>query len=58
MIYASSEIEDFSTTPNAKWDDVVGLQSLKLEFERHIIKRIKFPEVFKVVPVSVVLIYS
>lgn len=48
MVQPSSKIECFSTTPNAKWGDVGGLESLKSEFKRHIVNRIKFPEVYKV----------
>lgn len=51
MVYASADIEEFTTTPDARWDDIVSLQLLKSEFERHIIKRLKFPEVYKVVPI-------
>ncbi|XP_057784608.1 cell division control protein 48 homolog C-like isoform X2 [Salvia miltiorrhiza] len=47
MVWPSSRLEGFSTTPNANWDDVGGLRLLKLEFERHIVKRIKFPEVYE-----------
>lgn len=49
MVRPSSKMEGFSTTPIAKWDDVVGLEFLKFVFERQIIYRIKFPEVYKVV---------
>ncbi|XP_047955903.1 cell division control protein 48 homolog C-like isoform X2 [Salvia hispanica] len=42
----SAKMEDFSTTPSTNWDDVGGLQLLKLELERRIVKRIKFPKVY------------
>ncbi|KAH6763582.1 cell division cycle 48C [Perilla frutescens var. hirtella] len=47
MVQPSSKIEEFYTIPNAKWDDVVGLQSLKQEFDCHIIRPIKFPDVYE-----------
>ena len=43
-------MEEFSTTPYTNWDDVGGLQLLKLELERRIIKLIKFPQVYEVAP--------
>lgn len=46
-VQPSSKIEELYTIPNAKWDDVVGLQLLKQEFDRHIIRPIKFPDVYK-----------
>ncbi|KAH6804886.1 cell division cycle 48C [Perilla frutescens var. frutescens] len=46
-VQPSSKMEEFYTIPNAKWDDVVGLQSLKQEFDCHIIRPIKFPDVYK-----------
>ncbi|KAK6144648.1 hypothetical protein DH2020_021468 [Rehmannia glutinosa] len=39
--------EGFSDIPNVKWDDVGGLHLLRQEFDRHIIRPIKFPEVYK-----------
>ena len=49
-VWPSAEMEDFSLTPYLNWDDVGGLQLLKLEFERRIVKRIKYPQVYEVVP--------
>ncbi|KAG9441551.1 hypothetical protein H6P81_017405 [Aristolochia fimbriata] len=36
--------EGFSTIPNVKWDDVGGLNLLRQEFDRYIVRRIKHPE--------------
>ncbi|XP_057802703.1 cell division control protein 48 homolog C-like isoform X2 [Salvia miltiorrhiza] len=47
MVQPSAEMEGFSTTPYTKWDDVGGLQLLKLEFERCVVKPIKFPLVYQ-----------
>ncbi|CAK9180302.1 unnamed protein product, partial [Ilex paraguariensis] len=30
--------------PNVKWEDVGGLEFLRQEFDRYIVRRIKFPE--------------
>ncbi|KAK6144776.1 hypothetical protein DH2020_021596 [Rehmannia glutinosa] len=38
------EREGFSAIPNVKWDDVGGLHLLRQEFDRYIVRRIKFPE--------------
>ncbi|XP_047980143.1 cell division control protein 48 homolog C-like isoform X2 [Salvia hispanica] len=46
-VWPSAEMEDFSLTPYLNWDDVGGLQLLKLEFERRIVKRIKYPQVYE-----------
>ncbi|XP_047959743.1 cell division control protein 48 homolog C-like isoform X2 [Salvia hispanica] len=46
-VWPSAEMEEFSTTPYTNWDDVGGLQLLKLELERRIIKLIKFPQVYE-----------
>ena len=42
-------MKDFFTTLHAKWDDVGGLEALKSEFERHVVKAIKYPRVYEVV---------
>ncbi|KAL1540234.1 cell division control protein 48 C-like isoform X1 [Salvia divinorum] len=42
----SAKMENFSTIPYTNWDDVGGLQLLKLELECRIVKRIKFPQVY------------
>ncbi|OMO56379.1 hypothetical protein CCACVL1_26601 [Corchorus capsularis] len=44
MVQPSSRREGFSTIPNVKWEDVGGLDFLRQEFERYIVRRIKFPE--------------
>ncbi|KAL0340739.1 UNVERIFIED_CONTAM: Cell division control protein 48C [Sesamum radiatum] len=44
MVQPSSRREGFSTIPNVKWDDVGGLHLLREEFDRYIVRRIKFPE--------------
>ncbi|KAK7331618.1 hypothetical protein VNO80_28355 [Phaseolus coccineus] len=36
--------EGFSIIPNVKWEDVGGLDLLRKEFERYIVRRIKYPE--------------
>ncbi|XP_010554343.1 PREDICTED: cell division control protein 48 homolog C [Tarenaya hassleriana] len=47
VVQASSTREGFSTIPNVKWEDVGGLDHLRQEFERYIIKRIKSPEAYE-----------
>ncbi|XP_057784610.1 cell division control protein 48 homolog C-like isoform X2 [Salvia miltiorrhiza] len=47
LVHPSAKMEGFSTTPYAKWGDVGGLQFLKLEFERGVVKPIKFPLVYQ-----------
>ncbi|XP_057784614.1 cell division control protein 48 homolog C [Salvia miltiorrhiza] len=44
MVQPSSRREGFSAIPNVKWDDVGGLHLLRKEFDRYIVRRIKFPE--------------
>ncbi|KAI3470466.1 hypothetical protein Pfo_027129 [Paulownia fortunei] len=44
MVQPSSRREGFSAIPNVKWDDVGGLLFLRQEFDRYIVRRIKFPE--------------
>ncbi|KAL1540238.1 cell division control protein 48 C-like isoform X3 [Salvia divinorum] len=44
--FPTAEMEDFSKTSYTNWDDVRGLQLLKLELERRVVKRIKFPQVY------------
>ncbi|KAG8390619.1 hypothetical protein BUALT_Bualt01G0102300 [Buddleja alternifolia] len=44
MVQPSSRREGFSTIPNVKWDDVGGLNFLRQEFDRYVVRRIKFPE--------------
>ncbi|KAF2284618.1 hypothetical protein GH714_028210 [Hevea brasiliensis] len=47
MVQPSSRREGFSTIPNVKWEDVGGLESIRNEFDLHIVKRIKFPEEYQ-----------
>ncbi|XP_040994661.1 cell division control protein 48 homolog C-like [Juglans microcarpa x Juglans regia] len=44
LVQPSSRREGFSAIPNVKWDDVGGLDSLRKEFDRYIVRRIRFPE--------------
>ncbi|KAM3734281.1 hypothetical protein ACB098_10G003700 [Castanea mollissima] len=44
MVQPSSRREGFSTIPNVKWEDIGGLDFLRKEFERYIVRRIKHPE--------------
>ncbi|GAB4836167.1 hypothetical protein Ancab_001080 [Ancistrocladus abbreviatus] len=47
MVQPSSRREGFSMIPNVKWEDVGGLDVLRQEFERYIVRRIKFPEEYE-----------
>ncbi|KAJ6792818.1 cell division control protein 48-like protein C-like [Iris pallida] len=44
MVQPSSRREGFSSIPSTKWEDVGGLKSLRKEFDRYIVQRIKNPE--------------
>ncbi|XP_058100665.1 cell division control protein 48 homolog C isoform X2 [Magnolia sinica] len=44
IVQPSSRREGFSTIPNVKWEDVGALDSLRKEFDRYIVRRIKHPE--------------
>ncbi|CAL0302755.1 unnamed protein product [Lupinus luteus] len=44
MVQPSSRREGFSSIPNVKWEDVGGLDVLRQEFDRYIVRRIKYPE--------------
>lgn len=48
MVQPSSRREGFSAIPNVKWEDVGGLDYLRHEFDRYIVRRIKFPEEYEV----------
>lgn len=48
MVQPSSRREGFSAIPNVKWEDVGGLELLRREFDRYIVRRIKYPEVYEV----------
>nr|GMD43678.1 cell division control protein 48 homolog C [Ipomoea batatas] len=47
MVQPSSRREGFSAIPNVKWEDVGGLELLRREFDRYIVRRIKYPEVYE-----------
>ncbi|KAG8371640.1 hypothetical protein BUALT_Bualt13G0109200 [Buddleja alternifolia] len=47
LVQPSSRREGFSTIPNVKWDDVGGLDRLRQEFDRYVVRRIKFPEYYE-----------
>ena len=49
MVQPSSRREGFSSIPNFKWEDVGGLDFLRQEFDRYIVRRIKFPEDYVVI---------
>ena len=49
MVQPSSRREGFSSIPNVKWEDVGGLDFLRQEFDRYIVRRIKFPEDYVVI---------
>ncbi|CAL5397388.1 unnamed protein product [Camellia sinensis] len=44
MVQPSSRREGFSAIPNVKWGDVGGLHLLRKEFDRYIVRCIKYPE--------------
>lgn len=48
-VQPSSRREGFSSIPNVKWEDVGGLDLLRKEFERCIIRRIKYPKDYEVI---------
>ena len=48
MVQPSSKREGFSTIPNVKWEDIGGLDFLRKEFDRYIVRRIKHPEDYEV----------
>ncbi|KAK2977941.1 hypothetical protein RJ640_002581, partial [Escallonia rubra] len=47
LVQPSSRREGFSTIPNVRWDDVGGLHLLRQEFDRYIVRRIKYPEAYE-----------
>ncbi|XP_048550420.1 cell division control protein 48 homolog C [Triticum urartu] len=47
MVQPSLRREGFSSVPDVTWGDVGGLDSLKKEFDRCIVRCIKHPEVYK-----------
>ncbi|XP_010496287.1 PREDICTED: cell division control protein 48 homolog C-like [Camelina sativa] len=44
---ASLTREGFSIVPDVKWDDVGGLDHLRLEFNRYLVRPIKRPDIYK-----------
>lgn len=58
MVQPSSKREGFSAIPNVKWENVGGLDLLRKEFERYIVRRIKHPENYEVVIISSLLCLS
>lgn len=57
MVQPSSRREGFSSIPNVTWDDVGGLDSLRKEFDRYIVRPIKHPEHYVVCLSSCTYIY-
>ncbi|XP_073143307.1 cell division control protein 48 homolog C-like [Henckelia pumila] len=47
IVQPSTKREGFSTLPDVKWNEVGGFHLLRQEFDGHIVKGIKHPEVFK-----------
>ncbi|KAJ8565536.1 hypothetical protein K7X08_008112 [Anisodus acutangulus] len=44
LVQPSSRREGFSAIPNVKWENVGGLDSLRHDFDRYIVRRIKNPK--------------
>lgn len=53
MVQPSSRREGFSAIPNVKWEDIGGLDFLRKEFDRYIVRRIKHPEDYEVLTIIV-----
>ncbi|KAK9065388.1 hypothetical protein SSX86_016771 [Deinandra increscens subsp. villosa] len=47
LVQPSSRREGFSSIPNVKWEDVGGLDLLRREFDRYIVRRIKYPDQYE-----------
>lgn len=47
LVQPSSRREGFSSIPNVKWEDVGGLDLLRREFDRYIVRRIKYPDEYE-----------
>lgn len=47
MIQPSSRREGFSAVPNVNWENVGGLDFLRQEFDRYIVRQIKYPDWYK-----------
>ena len=48
MIQPSLRREGFSAIPSVKWEDVGGLEQLRAEFDRYVVRRIKYPDDYEV----------
>lgn len=48
LVQPSSRREGFSTIPDVKWEDVGGLDSIRDELNRHIVRRIQDRENYEV----------
>ncbi|XP_047261345.1 cell division control protein 48 homolog C-like isoform X1 [Capsicum annuum] len=44
LVQPSFRGEGFSAIPNVKWEDIGGLHSLRHDFDRYIVRRIKNPK--------------
>ncbi|XP_038882465.1 cell division control protein 48 homolog C [Benincasa hispida] len=44
MVQPSLRREGFSAIPSVKWEDVGGLEQLRAEFDRYVVRRVKYPE--------------
>lgn len=49
MVQPSARREGFSSIPNVKWEDVGGLDSLRHDFNRYIVMRVKKPQYYEVI---------
>ncbi|KAK1441613.1 hypothetical protein QVD17_07647 [Tagetes erecta] len=47
LVQPSLKRKGFSSVPDVKWEDVGGLDSLRTEFHKNIIRPIKYPDVYK-----------
>ncbi|KAK7302427.1 hypothetical protein RJT34_13317 [Clitoria ternatea] len=47
MMQPSLKRSGFSPIPKVKWEDVGGLDNLRQEFERYIVRRIKYPQYYE-----------
>ena len=48
MVQPSLRREGFSAIPSVKWEDVGGLEQLRAEFDRYVVRRVKYPEDYEV----------
>jgi ribosome biogenesis ATPase len=49
MVQPSLTREGFSPIPDVKWEDVGALDHVREEFDQHILKRIKDPDIYEVI---------